>query len=162
MRAHFRHLSFNSFPMIWKTLQANGFWPLHSPFENSRIHWDYNSQNGSSFGSVKVHSLTFLWTPKSMRCDPGLPSWPTTLQAIALVASPRLRLQHHLLLQIFVHLCMLLVSLHLYLILSLICIRIVHFELFHLLLLLQENFLHVLIMFLKFVMLYTQSIFLYF
>jgi hypothetical protein len=31
--------------------------------------WDSNSQNGNSLGSVKVHSLTFFCTPKSIRCD---------------------------------------------------------------------------------------------
>jgi hypothetical protein len=36
---------------------------------------------------VKVHSLTLSFTP-------GLPSWPATLQALALVANPRLGLQH--------------------------------------------------------------------
>jgi hypothetical protein len=30
---------------------------------------DSNSQNGSSFGSVKVHSLTLFCTLESMRCD---------------------------------------------------------------------------------------------
>ncbi len=54
--------------------------------------WDSNSQYGSSLGSVRVHSLTlfaFLGT-----CDVtlGSPSWPATLQPLALVASPRLRL----------------------------------------------------------------------
>jgi hypothetical protein len=53
--------------------------------------------------------------------------------------------------------CMPLVNLPLYLILSLICIGIIHFELLHLLLL-QERFLHVLVVSLKFVMLYTKSI----
>jgi hypothetical protein len=37
---------------------------------------------------VKVHSLT----PGNMLCDSWLPSWPTTLQTLTLVASPRLRL----------------------------------------------------------------------
>jgi hypothetical protein len=33
------------------------------------VHWDSNCQNGSSFESVRVHSLTFFCTPKSMRYD---------------------------------------------------------------------------------------------
>jgi len=37
---------------------------------------------------VRVHSLTISFTP-------GLPSWPTTLQTLALVASPKLGLQQH-------------------------------------------------------------------
>ncbi len=47
-----------------------------------------NSQSGSSLGSVRVHSLTFSFTP-------GLLSWPATLQALALVASPRLGLRYY-------------------------------------------------------------------
>jgi hypothetical protein len=31
--------------------------------------WDSDSHNGSSFGSVRVHSLTLFCTPWSMRCD---------------------------------------------------------------------------------------------
>jgi len=30
---------------------------------------DSNSQNGSSLGSVRVHSFTFSYTLESMRCD---------------------------------------------------------------------------------------------
>jgi hypothetical protein len=30
---------------------------------------DSNSQNGSSLGSVRVHSVTLSYTPKSMKCD---------------------------------------------------------------------------------------------
>jgi hypothetical protein len=46
MQAHFRHLCFNSFPMVWKNPQAIGFWPLQSLFEHSGVHWDSNSQHG--------------------------------------------------------------------------------------------------------------------
>jgi hypothetical protein len=37
--------------------------------------WDSNSQNGSSFESVKVHSLTLFCSPESVRCD----SWVSLL-----------------------------------------------------------------------------------
>jgi hypothetical protein len=69
MQAHFRHLSLNIFLMIQNTIQSNGFRPLQSPSENSGIHWDFNSQNGSLVGSVRVDSLTFFCNPGSMRCD---------------------------------------------------------------------------------------------
>ncbi len=46
-----------------------------SEFENSGVHWDSNSQSGSSFGSVKVHFLTFSYTLRSMKCD----SWASFL-----------------------------------------------------------------------------------
>jgi hypothetical protein len=44
--------------------------------------WDSNSHNGSSLGSVKVHSLTLLLFALLGTCGvtPRPPSWPTTLQ----------------------------------------------------------------------------------
>jgi hypothetical protein len=50
-----------------KFLKLMGFNP--SPSEDSGVHWDSNSQNGSSLGSVRVHSLTLSYIPRSMRCD---------------------------------------------------------------------------------------------
>jgi hypothetical protein len=44
-------------------------------FKNPKIHQDSNSQNDSSLGNVKEHSLTLSYTPKSMRCD----SWASFL-----------------------------------------------------------------------------------
>jgi hypothetical protein len=38
-------------------------------FENLKTHWDSNSQSGSPFGSVWVHSLTLSYTPGNMKCD---------------------------------------------------------------------------------------------
>jgi len=38
-------------------------------FEELKVHWDSNSQSGSPFGSVWVHSLTLSYTFKSMKCD---------------------------------------------------------------------------------------------
>jgi hypothetical protein len=52
-----------------KNLWTNGFWPLQFPFEDLEVHWNSNSQNKSSLGSVKIHSLTFFCTPGSTRCD---------------------------------------------------------------------------------------------
>ncbi len=56
--------------------------------------WDSNSHNGSSLVSVRVHSLTLF--ALSLACDVILkpPSWLATLQPLALVMSPRLKLQH--------------------------------------------------------------------
>jgi len=51
------------------------FLPLQLPFEESEIHWDSNSQSGSSLGSVGVHSLTLSYTPNSTKCD----SWASFL-----------------------------------------------------------------------------------
>jgi hypothetical protein len=38
MRAHFRHLHFNSFPMIERNFQGEDFWPLQSRLEDSEVH----------------------------------------------------------------------------------------------------------------------------
>jgi hypothetical protein len=35
----------------------------------SASHPESNSQSGSSFGSVRVHSFTLSYTPKNMKCD---------------------------------------------------------------------------------------------
>jgi hypothetical protein len=49
--------------------QSNEFWPLKSPSKNSKIRQDSNFESGSSFGNVGVHSFTFSYTLKSMKCD---------------------------------------------------------------------------------------------
>jgi hypothetical protein len=38
--------------------------------------------SGSCFRSVRVHSLTFSYTPRSMWCDSRASSWPATLQPL--------------------------------------------------------------------------------
>jgi hypothetical protein len=53
---------------------------IQLPFKNSKVHWDFNSQSKSAFGSVGVHSFTFTSTPGSMKCDSWADhSWPTPL-----------------------------------------------------------------------------------
>jgi hypothetical protein len=52
-----------------------GFDPCNCNRKISGIHQDSNSQSGSSFESVKVHSFTLSDTPRSMRCD----SWASLL-----------------------------------------------------------------------------------
>jgi hypothetical protein len=59
-------------------------------FRTLGVHWDSNSQSGSSLGSVEVHSLPLSCTHGSMQCDSRAHSWPAPLQAFFLVASPRL------------------------------------------------------------------------
>ncbi len=46
-----------------------GFDPLQLLSKNSEVHRSSNSQNGSSLGSVSVHSFTLSYIPGSMRCD---------------------------------------------------------------------------------------------
>ncbi len=75
------------------------------------FHLDSNSQSESSLKSVKVHSLTLSYThtllhslQRTWDVTPGLPSWHAPLQALALVASPRLGLWHVCVVIIFVYL----------------------------------------------------------
>ncbi len=42
---------------------------MQLPSKNLGIHWDSNSQNKSSLGSVRVHFLTLFCIPKNIRCD---------------------------------------------------------------------------------------------
>jgi hypothetical protein len=89
MRAHFRHLHFSSFLMIWRTPQSIGFWPLQLLSKHSRIHRDSNSQCGSSFGSVKVYSLTLACTPGSMRLDSQASFLARDLASLCLGREPK-------------------------------------------------------------------------
>jgi hypothetical protein len=52
---------------------------------------DSNSQNGSSFGSMKVHSLTLSYTLESMRCDSKVSLLACTLASPCLGHEPRAR-----------------------------------------------------------------------
>ncbi len=61
--------------MVQGTFQSNEFWPLQFPSKDLGVHWDSNSQNGSPFGSVGVHSLTLSYTPGSMKYE----SWDSLL-----------------------------------------------------------------------------------
>ncbi len=62
-----------------------GFDPYNHVLKIWESIWDSNSHNGSSLGSVKVHSLTlfalFALFALSGACDVtlGPSSWPTTL-----------------------------------------------------------------------------------
>jgi hypothetical protein len=56
--------------------------------------WNSNSQHWSSLESVRVHSLTLFALSGACDVTPESSSWPATLQPLALVASPRIGLQH--------------------------------------------------------------------
>jgi hypothetical protein len=53
--------------------------------------WDSNSQNGSSLGSVKIHSFTLFCTPGSMRCDSQASVLACTLTSPCLGHEPKAR-----------------------------------------------------------------------
>jgi hypothetical protein len=88
-------LVLRDFQWYKKVLNPMSFDFLQSPSEDLEVHWDSNSQSGSSLGSVRVHSLTISCTFGSIKCDFWAHSWLTPLQALTLVGSPRLGLRHH-------------------------------------------------------------------
>ncbi len=58
-----------SFQWYKKLFEPMCFDPCNCALKIQESIWDSNSHNGSSLGSVRVHSLTFFSTPKSSRCD---------------------------------------------------------------------------------------------
>jgi hypothetical protein len=93
MRAHFRHLRSKSFLMIQWTPQSNGFWPLQSLSKDLGIHRDSNCQSGSSLGVWRFIPSHYFALLGAWDVIPKLSSWPTPLQTLALVESPRLGLR---------------------------------------------------------------------
>jgi hypothetical protein len=69
----------------WVLTLTIAFWRFGSP-RNS------NFQSGSSFGSVRAHSLTLSCTPRSIKCDSQASYLARTVTSLALVASSRLGL----------------------------------------------------------------------
>jgi hypothetical protein len=65
------------------------FWPLKSLSKVLEVHRDSISQSGSCLGSVRVHSLTLSYTPKSMWCDSRASSWLATLQPFCFGHKPK-------------------------------------------------------------------------
>ncbi len=77
--------------MIQGKFQSNGFWSLKSFFESLGLHWDSNSQNGSSLVSVRVHSFTLSYTSRSMRCDSRASLLARTLASPYFGREPKVR-----------------------------------------------------------------------
>jgi hypothetical protein len=74
--------------------KAMGFDSCNCALKIRESIWDFNSQHGSSLGSVRVHSLTLFALPGTWVVTPKSFSWPATLQPLALVASLRWGLRH--------------------------------------------------------------------
>ncbi len=77
-----------------KLFKARSFDPYNHALEIRESIRDSNSQHGSSLVSVRVHSLTLFALSGACEVTIGSPSWPRTLQPIALVTSPSLGLRH--------------------------------------------------------------------
>jgi hypothetical protein len=67
------------------------FDPCNLPLKIWESIWDSNSQNGSSLGSVRVHSLIVFCTPRSMRCDSRASVLARTLVNPCLGREPKAR-----------------------------------------------------------------------
>ncbi len=55
------------------------------------VHWESNSQNGSSFGSVEVHFFTLSHTPGNIKCDSQTSLLARTLANPCLRRKPKAR-----------------------------------------------------------------------
>jgi hypothetical protein len=71
------------------TPQVDEFCPLQLPSKDLGIHWNSNFQSGSSFGSVRVHSVTVSYTLGSMRCDSRAFLLACTLVSLCLGREPK-------------------------------------------------------------------------
>jgi len=60
-------------------------------FENLGVHWNSNSQSGSPLGNVWAHSLTFSYTPMSMKCDYWASLLARTFASPCLGREPKVR-----------------------------------------------------------------------
>jgi hypothetical protein len=67
------------------------FDPCHCSLKIWKSIWDFNSKNGSSLRSVKVHFLTLFCTPKSMRWDFWASFLAHTLASPCLGREPKVR-----------------------------------------------------------------------
>ncbi len=68
-----------------------GFDPCNRALKIWKSFWDSNSQHGSSFGSVRVHALTFFALSEACEVTPMSPSWPANLQPLCLGREPKAR-----------------------------------------------------------------------
>jgi hypothetical protein len=68
-----------------------GFDPCDQAVKIRESVWDSNSHNGSSLGSVKVHSLTLFALLGACDVIHGSLSWPETLQPPCLGREPKVK-----------------------------------------------------------------------
>jgi len=76
-----------NFLIQWVLTLVISLWRFGSPLGLQFPKWEFIWGCGGSFPHTLLHS-------GSMKCDSRAHSWPTPLQALALVSSPRLRFQH--------------------------------------------------------------------
>ncbi len=94
MQAHFRHLRSKSFPMYKERFNSMRFDPCNRSLKIWESTWIPTPKMGiplGAWGFIPSHSFALLG---AWNVTPGLPSWPTLLQVLALVVSLRLGLWH--------------------------------------------------------------------
>jgi hypothetical protein len=70
---------------------VRSFDPWNCAMKIQESFWDFNSQHGSSFVSVRVHSLTLFALPGACKVIPESPSWPVTFQPPCFGHEPKAR-----------------------------------------------------------------------
>ncbi len=73
-----------------------GFGPYSRALKIWESIWNSNSHNGSSLGSVRVHSLTLFALPGTCEVIPMPLSWLATLQPPCLGREPKARVMTHI------------------------------------------------------------------
>jgi hypothetical protein len=68
-----------NFQWYKKLFKVMGFDPCNCAMKVWESIWDFNSQHGSSLGSVRVHALTLFALLGACDVTPWYSSWPTTL-----------------------------------------------------------------------------------
>jgi len=93
MRAHFKHLCFEIFLMVYKEIfNLMSFNPWNRPlkiWESIRTPTFKVKAHLRLCGFIPSHSPTLPW---AWNVTPRLHSWISSLQVVALIANPRLRL----------------------------------------------------------------------
>jgi hypothetical protein len=85
------------FQWFKELFKAMGFDPCNCALKIWKSIWDSNSEHGSSFGSVRVHSLTLFWhTRKHVMCDSQVFLFPCNLLTPCLGHEPKARVATHI------------------------------------------------------------------
>ncbi len=80
-----------SFQWYKKLFKSMVFDPYNCVLKIRESIWDSNSNNGSSLGTVRVHSITLFALPGTCDVIPEPLSWPPTLQPPYLGRKPKVK-----------------------------------------------------------------------
>jgi hypothetical protein len=94
MRPHFKHLRSKSFQWYNKLFNPMSFDPYNRFLKIWKCTGTPIPKVGAHLGVWRFIPSHFLALPWAWNVTPALPSWPAPSQALALVVSPKLGLQH--------------------------------------------------------------------